>query len=73
MNSRAILGILLLIVGIVLFIVGVNASDSFADQWSEFFTGTFTDRTMWLMIGGGVVALVGLAMLLISGRRWGRA
>ncbi len=71
MNPPRIIGAVLLVAGVILFIVGLNASDSVSDQVSNFFTGTFTDRTMWYLIGGGVMAAVGLVMVMTGGR-WGR-
>ncbi len=71
MNPPRMIGIVLLVAGVILFIVGLNASDSLADQWSNFFTGTFTDRTMWYLIGGAVMAAGGMAMVMFGGR-WGR-
>ncbi len=69
MPSRFIAGIILLVIGAGLFIVGLSASESIADQTKNFFTGTFTDRTMWYMIGGGVLAVGGLALVVFGGRR----
>jgi hypothetical protein len=63
MHPRRIGGIVLLVVGAALFSIGLNASDSFTDQFSEFFTGHFTDKTTWLMLGGATLAIVGLAGL----------
>ena len=36
--------------GLILFIIGMNASDSAADRWSDFFTGHFTDNTVWYLV-----------------------
>lgn len=69
MNPNRMGGIVLIVVGVVLFIVGMNASESFADQWSEFFTGHFTDKTVWTMLGGVVLAVVGMTMAFAGGRR----
>lgn len=55
-----ITGILLIAGGILLLILGIQAADSFASQVSEFFTGTPTDRSIWLMIGGILCLAVGL-------------
>ena len=54
----------LLIVGIVLVIWGITALDSFSSDLSRFFTGSPTNKTIWLMIGGIVMAIVGLYGLL---------
>lgn|GEM_PF-79951 len=50
----------LLVGGIVLIIYGISASDSLSSSFSRFFTGSPTDKTMWLLIGGIVAAAVGL-------------
>ena len=60
---KRIVGILLLVVGVILFIVGVNASDSLGDQLSNFFSGHFTDATVWYLAGGVALAVVGLVMV----------
>jgi uncharacterized membrane protein HdeD (DUF308 family) len=61
-------GIVLLVVGVILFIVGMNASHSAADRWSNFFTGHFTDSTVWYMVGGIASALLGLLLAFFGGR-----
>jgi hypothetical protein len=58
-----IISIALLIGGIGLIIYGINASDSIGSSFSRFFTGSPTNKSMWLLIGGtaaGVAGLVGL-------------
>jgi hypothetical protein len=52
--------IALLAIGIVLFIFGMNASDSVGSDLSRAFTGAPTDKTIWLLIGGIVAGIVGL-------------
>jgi hypothetical protein len=59
--------IALLVVGIVLLILGFNASSSMTSDISRAFTGTPTDRSIWFLVGGAVAAIVGLFGLL-SGR-----
>ncbi|HTL58378.1 MAG TPA: DUF3185 family protein [Candidatus Limnocylindrales bacterium] len=53
----------LLIGGAVLIIVGVNATNSFTSDVSRFFTGSPTDKAVWMLIAGLVAAVVGLATL----------
>jgi drug/metabolite transporter (DMT)-like permease len=55
-----IIGIVLMVVGAILLLMGVNESDSFASELSEFFTGNPTDRAIWLMLGGVAALVVGL-------------
>jgi len=59
----------LLIGGIVLVILGFNATHAFASDVSRFFTGSPTDKAVWMLIGGIVAALVGLTMLWRSPKR----
>ena len=58
----------LLVVGIVLLIYGVSASDSIGSGFSRLFTGAPTDKTIGFLVGGGVAAAVGLAGLLRGSR-----
>jgi len=64
MSPQRIAGIVLLVVGVIVLIVGMNASHSVADQVSNSFTGRFTKDTMWYLIGGGAAALFGLLLVL---------
>jgi hypothetical protein len=63
MMNKAVM-LVILVVGIVLVIYGVAASESFSSDLSRFFTGSPTDKTIWLMIGGIVAIGIGLAGLL---------
>ena len=53
-----------LAVGILLIILGVSASESFNSDVSRFFTGSPTNKAVWLLIGGIAAAIVGLFGLL---------
>lgn len=55
------LSLVLLVVGVVLIIYGVSALDSIGSSFARFFTGSPTDRTMWLLIGGVACAIAGLS------------
>ena len=54
------LSVALLIAGVVLVVWGISASESFNSDVSRVFTGSPTDKSMWLLIGGGVLGIVGL-------------
>jgi Protein of unknown function (DUF3185) len=56
------IGIALLVVGIALIIYGFNASDSVSSSVSRAFTGAPTDKTLWLLLGGGAATIVGAVM-----------
>jgi len=53
-----------LAVGILLIILGVSASESFNSDVSRFFTGSPTNKAVWLLIGGIAATIVGLFGLL---------
>jgi Protein of unknown function (DUF3185). len=55
-----IVSLALLVGGIVLMVIGVNATNSFSSDVSRFFTGSPTDKAVWMLIGGGVAAAIGL-------------
>jgi hypothetical protein len=58
----------LLVGGIVLMIVGINATNSFGSDVSRFFTGSPTDKAIWMLIGGIVASVVGLMLTLRSSK-----
>jgi len=58
------ISVALLVVGIVLTVWGVNASESFSSDVSRFFTNSPTNKAVWLLIGGIAAAIVGLFGLL---------
>ncbi len=47
--------------GIILLIFGINAYDSSSSDISRFFTGSATDKSIWMLVGGVVVTVLGLA------------
>ena len=55
-----IVSLALLIGGVVLMIIGINATNSFSSDVSRFFTGSLTDKAIWMLIGGIVATGVGL-------------
>ena len=59
-----ILSLALLAGGVVLIIYGISASDSVGSDVSRFFTGSPTDKTIWLLIGGVVAAVIGAGGLM---------
>lgn len=61
------ISIVLLALGCVLIGFGINSSNSVSSDVSRFFTGNPTDRTMWLLLGGIVAAIVGIGGLLRGG------
>ncbi len=61
-NMNSIISTILIAVGVALLIMGVVAMDSFSSvqfssDLSRFFTGTPTDKAVWMLIGG-ILALI---------------
>ena len=69
MNPQRIVGVVLVVVGVILLSVGINASHSLADQVSNTFTGRFTQATTWYVVGGIASALLGVLIVLADLRR----
>jgi divalent metal cation (Fe/Co/Zn/Cd) transporter len=65
MNKIASLA--LLAVGIVLLVLGITAMNSFGSDVSRFFTGSPTDKAVWMLIGGIVATVAGLGLTM---RNW---
>jgi len=59
----------LLVGGIVLIAFGFQSLHSLGNDVSRFFTGSPTDKTMMLFVGGAVAAAAGLFGLAFSSRR----
>jgi hypothetical protein len=49
----------ILVVGIILLVFGINAHDSIVSSAKEAVTGTPTDKSLWLIIGGVIGIIVG--------------
>jgi hypothetical protein len=63
-----IVSLALLVGGVVLMIIGINATNSFSSDVSRFFTGSPTDKAVWMLIGGTVAAVIGLVATLRGGK-----
>lgn len=68
MSGNRIIGLVILAVGIILLVFGMNASQAPIDQVAQTFTGRFTQTTMTYLIIG-VIAVVGGGLLALTGRR----
>ncbi|MEY2409343.1 MAG: hypothetical protein QOF48_2013 [Verrucomicrobiota bacterium] len=67
MNKFVSIG--LLVGGVVLIVLGIQATDSFSSDVSRFFTGSPTNKAIWMLIGGIVAAVAGFAMTLRGSRQ----
>lgn len=59
----------LLIGGVVLIVLGINATNSVSSDVSRFFTGSPTDKAMWMLIGGTVAAAIGLGGMFLGSKK----
>lgn len=59
----------LLIGGVVLIVLGISATNSFSSDVSRFFTGSPTDKAMWMLIGGIVAVIVGLGGTFLGSKK----
>jgi uncharacterized membrane protein YidH (DUF202 family) len=59
MVLRRILALVVLAVGIVLLVYGIDSTDSMAEKIVEGTTGRYTDETMWYIIGGIAMIIAG--------------
>jgi len=63
MSANRALGMGLFIAGIFLILAGYNVSQSFSSDVSRFFTGTATNKAMWMLIGGVAAAVSGSVLM----------
>jgi hypothetical protein len=50
--------------GILLLVFGITAYDSTSSDISRFFSGSATDKSIWMLVGGAVATVLGLVGLL---------
>jgi uncharacterized membrane protein YqhA len=59
---RFMMGGLIVILGVLLLVYGLDASESLYSKLTRLFTGAPTDKSLWLLIGGVLALGVGLSM-----------
>jgi hypothetical protein len=57
------LSLALLVGGVVLVIFGISASQSLGSDISRFFTGSPTDKAIWMLVVGVILCVTGLVGL----------
>jgi hypothetical protein len=63
----SVVGAATLAVGLVLLVLGINASGSPMESLMHGLTGQYIDRTTWMLVGGVGLIVVGVVLTL---RRW---
>lgn len=66
---RGILSAALLAGGILLLVFGFSASQSLGSELSKFFTGSPTNRAIWMLLGGVILAVLGSVGLISTGAK----
>jgi hypothetical protein len=66
---KQIIGIAFLVVGIVLLCLAYSSYHSAASGVSRVVTGTSTDKTLWLVVGGVLGTLLGVGGLLTGSKK----
>ena len=54
--------------GIMLMIFGISEMNSFTSDLSRMFTGAPTDRSIWMIVGGIILMVLGLGTLVAGSR-----
>ncbi len=67
--SKNPIGLFLVIIGAIVLGYGFYASESVASEISKLFTGTPTDRTMYLLGAGAITLIAGIFLMLGNPRR----
>jgi hypothetical protein len=67
MSTKTLFAVLLLLAGAALLYWGFDASDSFASEVSEAVEGAPSNKSIGLMVTGGLVALAGVFFLMRRG------
>jgi Protein of unknown function (DUF3185) len=57
-------GIAFIVAGVALIGYGIEASNSLSSSVSRTFTGSPTDKTIWLLLGGVAAGILGLILVL---------
>ena len=69
METKQVIGLVLLVLGAVLLYFGWQATDAPLEQASKGLTGEYSDRTMQYLIGGAVAAAAGVGLYFFGGKR----
>lgn len=66
MTILSVIGLVILVIGVFLIGSGIQKTQTLTNKVVEGVTGRYTKRTMWTLIGGGLLILLG-AILIYSG------
>jgi hypothetical protein len=63
------LSLVLLAGGIILLVFAIIALDSLSSEVSRLFTGSPTDKAIWMFVGGVAAIVIGLFGLMIPSKK----
>jgi multisubunit Na+/H+ antiporter MnhB subunit len=63
------IGLAIFALGVILLIFGFNESYNPGSEISRLFTGSAGERPVWLIVGGALAVLTGLAVAIAGARR----
>ena len=69
MKGLILISIAVLVGGIALIVFGVSASNSLNSDISRFFTGSPTDKAVWMLVGGAAASIAGAVGLVLGLKR----
>ena len=69
MNLIRIIGLVILAGSVVLLIMGLQATDSLGDRLSNTFTGHWTDKTNFSIVGGVAGIVLGVLLSAFGSRK----
>jgi len=69
MDNKRLIGIVLLVIGAILLYFGYQATGAPLEHASKSLTGSYSNQTMWYLIGGAAAAIGGLALVVIGSKR----
>ncbi|MFW5799158.1 MAG: DUF3185 family protein [Planctomycetota bacterium] len=58
----------ILVAGVVLLVLGLNATDTFGEEVRQEFTGEYSDQTVWYIVGGSAGIVVGGGLAVFGGK-----
>jgi len=69
MNMNKLISLAIFASGVVLVVFGVAATESLSSDVSRFFTGSPTDKAIWMLIGGIVAIIIGWVVCCMANLR----
>lgn len=69
MNLFRVIGWIACVIGVVLVVVGILSTQEAGEKIVEGFTGSYSDKTMWYILGGLGLVIAGTALGRVKKRR----